>query len=121
MDIFEAYDYLADKVQELVPEVSIQDNLVDKPVSYPCVVIEIDGSRLQQIGGGSLFTGEHEFTIWVLSAYNGSFRESREEMVNIMEQLIGISRYYINDKVEYGVDVAAGTRVVLGKISGKVA
>ena len=121
MDIFEAYDYLADKVKELIPEVSINDNLVDKPGSYPCVVIEVEGSRLQQIGGGSIFTGEHEFTIWVLSAYNGSFRESREEMVGIMEKLIGISRFYIYDKVEYGVDVAAGTKVVLGKITGKVA
>ncbi len=121
MDIFEAYDYLEGQVKTLCPKVNIKDNLVEKPGSYPCVVIEVEGSRLREIGGGSIFTGEHEFTMWVLSAFNGSFRESREEMVEIVEKLIAIPRFYIYEKVQYGVDVAAGTKVVLGKITGKVA
>jgi len=117
----EAQVRLEEQVQALLPDVCVQDNLVDKPKSFPCVVIEPDGSRLSNHGGGSLLTGEHEFSIWVLYAYSKSFTESRASMISLVEILLGMPRFYCNERVEYGNDLVHGTRCVLAHISGRMA
>lgn len=121
MTVFEAQDYLEREVQTLCTDVSLADNLIDKPTAYPCVVVEIEGSRLQSTGGGSVFTGEQLFSLWVLCAASGGIRSAREELMGLVEKLITIPRFFADEKVEYGNDVAFGTKVVLAKISGKVA
>lgn len=119
MTILEAYDHL---VAELAARFTgaVQDNLVDKPVSFPCVVVEMEGSRLSEHGGGSIFTGEHEFVIWVICAYGGSFRSARESLTGIVEPFLDIPRFYTGERVEYGVDMVWDKRCVLAKLSGKV-
>lgn len=121
MTVFEAQEYLEEQVQLVCPTVSIGDNLIDKPNSFPCVVVEVEGSRLQNYSGGSAFTGEHYFSLWVLCVYSGSIRDARESLVGIVESLIQIPRFYTDEKVEYGNDVAYGMKAVLAKIPGKVA
>jgi len=131
MTLFEAYDHLLDEVAALflvTPEegepfcsVGIMDNLVQKPKQFPCVVVEMDGSRLANYGGGSDLSGEHDFTLWVLCKYSVGFRQSRESLVEIAEKLLSIPRFYANEKVEYGVDPVFDTPCVVAKISGKVA
>ncbi len=121
MTYSDAQEHLEEQVKAILPDVYVQDNLVDKPKSFPCVVIEPDGSRLSEHGGGSSFSGEHEFSLWVLQAYSGSFTASRDAMLEIVEQLLGIERFYCSERVEYGNDLVHGTRCVLARISGRVA
>jgi hypothetical protein len=121
MNFSEAQKHLETRVKALLPEVCVQDNLVDKSKSFPCVVIEPDGSRLLKHGGGSSLSGEHDFSLWVLYAYNGSFTDSREAMLEIVAQLLEIERFYCDERIEYGNDLVHGTRCVLAHISGRVA
>jgi hypothetical protein len=131
MTLFEAYDHLLDAVAALftvIPEegepfcsLAVMDNLVEKPKSFPCVVVEMESSRLQSFSDGSSLSGEHEFTLWVLCAYQTSFRNSREALVEIAEKLLSIPRFYATEKLEYGVDVVFDTRCVVAKLSGRVA
>lgn len=131
MTLFDAYDHLLSEVAALFTEISeeglpvcrveIQDNLVQKPKRFPCVAVEMDGSRLQNYSGGSDLSGEHEFTLWVLCKYGVSIRQSREALVEIAEKLLTIHRFYAGEKVEYGVDMVFDTQCVVAKISGKVA
>ena len=121
MTYSEAQAHLEEQVKSLFPDVFVQDNVIDKPQNFPCVVIEVDGSRLQEDGGGSSFTGEHEFSLWVLYPYKTSFTESRESMIQMVGSLLQIPRFYSNERVEYGNDLVHGTRCVLARISGRVA
>lgn len=131
MTLFEAYDHLLNQVAALfteIPEegepacrVAIMDNLVQKPPKFPCVVVEVDGSRLSVCGGGSDLSGEHEFTLWVLCKYDSSFRSSREALVEIAEKLCAIPRFYASERIEYGVDTVYDARCVVAKLSGRVA
>ncbi|GAB1366019.1 hypothetical protein MASR1M36_08900 [Candidatus Cloacimonadaceae bacterium] len=131
MTLFEAYDHLLSEVAALFTEISeeglpvcrvwIMDNLVDKPRHFPCVVVEMDSSRLLSHGGGSDLSGEHDFTLWVLYKYSVGFRQSREGLVAISDKLLSIPRFYANEKVEYGVDAVFDVQCVVAKISGKVA
>lgn len=130
MMLFDAYDHLLTQVAALFTEtpeggvpicsVEIMDNLVNKPKKFPCVVVEMDGSRLSNHGGGSDLSGEHIFTLWVLCAYKTSFRSSREQMVGITEKLLTIPRFYADEKVEYGVDMVFDAQCVVAKVSGRV-
>ena len=130
MTLFDAYDHLLTAVEALFTEtpeegdpvcqVGIQDNLVEKPARYPTVVVELDGSRLSAHGGGSQYTGEHDFSLWVLYAWDGSFRTSREAVAGIVDKLLSIPRFYAGEAVEYGVDTVHGVRCILAKIPGKV-
>jgi hypothetical protein len=117
----EAQAHLDDQAASLLPDVCVQDNMIDKPESLPCVVIEVDGSRLQEDGGGSSFTGEHEFSIWVLYPYGTSFKASRESMIAMVGTLLQIPRFFSSERVEYGNDLVHGTRCVVARISGRVA
>ncbi|HOH98804.1 MAG TPA: hypothetical protein PL188_10935 [Candidatus Cloacimonadota bacterium] len=131
MELFCAYDHLLNEVRALFSitseegeslcQVGIMDNLVEKPAMYPCIVVEMDGSRLAAYGGGSQYTGEHEFSLWVLCQWQGSFRTARIEMAGIVDKLLSISRFYTGDAVEYGVDTVHGTRCIVARIPGKVA
>lgn len=121
MTLFEAQDHLEHELSERVPEVNLQDNLVAKPKGFPCIVIEPDGSRLNIDAGGSSYSGEQDFVLWVICAFSGSFRESREQMQSILDRMLEIPRFYANDRVEYGVDMVWDTRCVLAKIAGRVA
>lgn len=115
-----AQSYLDNAVKALYPDICVQDNLINKPSSLPCVAIEVDGSRLQADGGGSSFTGEHEFSVWVIVEYGGSFTEARSTMMQMVENIIGIERFYC-EKAEYGNDIVHGTKCVLARLSGAVA
>lgn len=121
MTLFEAQDHLEQEIGSRLPETWLQDNLVNKPGSFPCVVIEPDGSRLMEHGGGCGYTGEQDFVIWVICAFEGSFRESRERMIEMLDSMLDIPRFFASERVDYGVDVVWDTRCVLAKIAGKVA
>lgn len=121
MTLFEAQDHLEQEIGSRLPDVWLQDNLVNKPGSFPCVVIEPDGSRLMEHGGGCGYTGEQDFMIWVICAFSGTFRQSREAMLEILDSMLDIPRFYANERVEYGDDVIWDKRVVVAKLSGRVA
>lgn len=121
MTLFEAQDHLEQEISSRLPELKIQDNLVNKPASFPCVVVEPDASRLVIRGGGSEFSGEQDYVLWVICAFSGSFRSSRQELLDVLDKLLEIPRFFASERVEYGVDVVWDTRCVLAKLSGRVA
>ena len=120
MELCDAFDCLSTEVSARVSAGMIQ-SLSEKPASYPCVAIVCDGSRLEAHGGGSDFTGEHNFSLWVLCKFSGDYRESREEMYEMVQALIEIPRFYIDESVEYGEDVVHGTRCIIARIIGRIA
>ena len=121
MNLFHAQAHLEQEVAARCPGIWVQDNLVEKPKRFPCVVIDPDGSRLMAHSEGSEYTGEHEFTLWVICAFTENFSISRRGVTNIVDNLLGIPRFYAAERVEYGVDVVWDTRCVLARIAGMVA
>jgi len=120
MNLFEAQSHLEQEVRARCPGVWVQDNLVEKPKSFPCIVVEPEGSRLMAHGGGSAYTGEHDFAIWVICAFTENFHISRRQVANLADNLLEIPRFYAAERLEYGVDLVWDTRCVLAKIAGKV-
>lgn len=121
MTLYDGQEHLEAEVKALLPGVSVQDNLVDKPSGFPVVVIEVDGSRVAEYGGGSQFTGVHDYVIWVIyEVGKKSIRESRQSVAADAESILGIRRLFCSERVEYGVDMIWDKRVVFAKISGSV-
>jgi len=121
MTLFEAQDHLEHEIGSRLPGIAVQDNLVSKPKSFPCIVIEPDGSRLINDAGGCSYSGEQDFVLWVICAFSVSLRESREAMAEMLDRILETPRFYANDRVEYGVDLVWDTRCVIAKIQGRVA
>lgn len=121
MDLFEAYDHLSAEIALRQPDLPITDNLIRLPSAFPCVAVIPENSRLCLHGGGSDFTGEHSFSVWVLCAYTGSYREARESIYLILQSLVDIPRFFIDEDIAYGEDMVGSQRCVLAKIVGRVA
>lgn len=121
MDILAACDYLEQAIVSSGLKLPMSDNLVLKPRSLPCIVIEPEASSLLAHGYGSTFSGENELTIWVIVPIRSSIRAGREELINYLEKVLCVPRLYVSEGVKYGIDIIWDEKVVFGRITGKVA
>lgn len=123
MTLLEAYDHLTGAIAERV-DLPVVDNLNLRQPALPCIAVVPDSSRLSQYGGGSMLTGEHIFSVWILVPIGNSYRESRSNLYDILQELCDIPRFWVEPEVEYGEDLVGTnpkTPCVLAKVVGKVA
>ncbi len=123
MTLLEAYDHLASEIAARV-NLPVYDNLKLRQPSLPCIAVVPDASRLSLHGGGSMLSGEHIFSVWILQPLSGSYRDARSALYDVLQLLSDIPRFFAEPDVEYGEDLVGlnpKTECVLAKIVGKVA